>query len=83
MIIIKEASETDFLTLRQYDCLYYLIKGMTAKEIANILGLSYRTVQDHFERIKQKFNCHRRSELIFHALKITYIKNKLLLDLKN
>lgn len=79
----KEKSVKKILTLRQYDCLYYLIKGMSAKQIANTLGLSCRTVEDHISRLKEKFNCNTRFDLVSHALKIPYIKNKLFLDLQN
>ncbi|MBA2649585.1 MAG: helix-turn-helix transcriptional regulator [Legionella sp.] len=52
------------LTSRQYDCLYYLARGMTIKEIALQLKLSARTVEHYLEAIKDKLNCRTRSELI-------------------
>ncbi len=58
------AESTKMLTLRQYDCLYYLIKGMSAKQIAHTLGLSSRTVEDHLHRLKEKFHCNTRFDLI-------------------
>jgi len=83
MNITKEAFDAGFLTLRQYDCLYYLIKGMTAKQTAKMLNITDRTVHGHLNLLRQKFNCHRRSDLVSRALKVTHIKNKILLDLKN
>lgn len=56
------------LTKRQIECLYLLVKGMTMKEIAYILKLSPRTVEHYIETIKQKLNCHSRSELISKVL---------------
>jgi DNA-binding CsgD family transcriptional regulator len=52
------------LPKRQKECLYYLVKGMTIKEIAHKLTLSTRTVEHYLETIKAKFNCHTRSQLI-------------------
>jgi DNA-binding CsgD family transcriptional regulator len=52
------------LPARQRQCMYYLSKGMTIKEIACAMNLSPRTVGHYLERIKKKFNCHNRSQLI-------------------
>lgn len=52
------------LTQRQYDCLYWLSRGMTIKEIALKLKLSARTVEHYLETVKNKLNCNTRSELI-------------------
>ncbi len=65
------------LTQRQADCLFYLTKGLTAKEIAQVIKLSPRTVEDHIERVKVKFHCLSRGDLINKALTLNFIKNKL------
>lgn len=52
------------LSKREIECLYYLVRGMSAKQIANQLTLSYRTVEYYFERMKDKLSCDSRSELI-------------------
>lgn len=52
------------ITKRQQDCLHYLVKGMTIKEIAHVLGLSPRTVEHYIEALKVKLNCNSRSQLI-------------------
>ena len=57
------------LTQRQADCLYYLIKGMTMKQIARALHLSPRTVEHYLDAIKIKLNCDYRSELIEKVFK--------------
>jgi DNA-binding CsgD family transcriptional regulator len=75
-------SNTSFeygLSKRQLECLLYLVKGMTSKEIANVLNLSFRTVQCYLEILKDKLNCISRSELIRKALTIDSIKIKLFL----
>ena len=53
--------------LRQTECLYYAMRGRTATQIAGILGLSPRTVEQHLEHIKIKLNVNSRSELIDYA----------------
>lgn len=56
------------LSKRQTECLYYLTRGKTAKEIANILNLSCRTVEHYLDTIKTKWNCNSRQELLEIAL---------------
>lgn len=56
------------LTEKQENCLFLLIRGKTLKEIAKILGISYRTVECHVDAIKIKLNCHRKSEIIEKAI---------------
>lgn len=52
------------LAVRKKQCLYYLAKGMTYKEIAFTLNLSQKTVEHYVENIKIKLNCNSRSDLI-------------------
>src|SRR3990167_7824615 len=58
------------LTSRQGECLYYMLRGKTAKQIASILAISPRTVTDYIEHIKYKFNCHTKPELIDKAISL-------------
>ena len=58
------------LSARQADCLYYLTKGMTIKQIAETLSLSKRTVEHYLETVKVKLNCLSRSELVAKAFEI-------------
>ena len=41
----------------------YLAKNLTAKEIAKTLNLSFRTVEHHTDRIKNKLNVSTKREL--------------------
>jgi DNA-binding CsgD family transcriptional regulator len=65
-------NHTDFnlLSTRQRDCLYYLAKGMTLKEIGTILNLSPRTIGHYLEAVKVKLGCFSRSQLVEKALTI-------------
>lgn len=51
------------LSLRERQCLRCLLDGKTAKETAAIYKLSYRTVESHFEKIKQKLKCTYKRDL--------------------
>ena len=51
-------------TLKELDCIKYLIKGLTSREIAELLGLSPRTIEDRIEMIKNKLGCERKSQII-------------------
>ncbi len=55
---------------REKQCLYYLVRGMTAKEIGRILNLSPRTIEFYIENMKKKFSCSNRIGLIAKAYDI-------------
>ena len=38
--------------------------GKTAKEIGKALGISYRTVEKHWENIKLKVNCNNKFKIV-------------------
>lgn len=65
------------LTKIQSDCLFYLAQGMTCKEIAKAMSLSWRTVQHYTDSLKQKLKCQSKSELIRKALTLEFIKARL------
>jgi len=56
------------LSKRQAECVYYLTKGMSIKQIANILNLSPRTVGHYLEAVKDKLGCYSRAQLISKIL---------------
>lgn len=56
------------LTRRESECLFLLIRGKSAKEIALFFEISHRTVEAHIENIKQKMNVATRSELMTKAI---------------
>jgi len=61
------------LSKRQVECLYYLTKGKTYRQIAQILGISNRTVEHYIDTIKAKMNCQNKSELIEKYLQSDFI----------
>jgi|GEM_PF-3517585 len=56
---------SSFLTKREKECLDFLSKGKTAKEIAHYLGISVRTVECYLITLKRKFGAHTLAELLF------------------
>lgn len=55
------------LTLRESECLFFLLRKYTAKEIAIILNLSHRTIEHYIELLKLKFFCKTSVDLIHTA----------------
>ena len=53
---------------RQLECLFYLLRGKSANEIALTLGLSKRTIETHIENIKSKLQCDNKNKLIELAI---------------
>ncbi len=51
------------LSTRQAECLYYYVLGFSAKEIGRRLELSFRTVQNYLNTIKEKLSCETSNEL--------------------
>jgi DNA-binding CsgD family transcriptional regulator len=52
------------LSLRELQCLHLLSKGSTSKDIANLLHLSFRTVEHYLSNIRLKVDCDDKAELI-------------------
>ncbi|KTD67721.1 MULTISPECIES: LuxR C-terminal-related transcriptional regulator [Legionella] len=75
--LLPEQNANGQLTTKQVKCLYYLVKGMTIKQIGQKLNLSPRTVEDHLNAAKNKLNCYNRAELIAAALQLPIIRNQL------
>lgn len=60
------------LTTRECECVFLLIRGKTAKEIASLLSLSKRTVESYIENIKNKMNCQNKAEILVKAISNGY-----------
>jgi DNA-binding CsgD family transcriptional regulator len=71
----KERTYTTDLTLkanklstRQLECLFYILRGKSMKEIGKKLQISHRTVETHLEEIKTKLKCKKKSDLIEYSI---------------
>ena len=61
--------ERDVLTSREREVLKLTAEGYTNNEIAEKLAISPKTVDTYRQRIMEKLNLHRRSELVQYALR--------------
>jgi two-component system, NarL family, nitrate/nitrite response regulator NarL len=62
-------AECERLTPRETEVLTYLSKGFTIKEIANLMGIKWFTVNDHIKSIYKKLNVSSRAEAAVLASK--------------
>ncbi len=63
----------ELLSKREKDCVFYLLRGKTAKEISKYMNISFRTVETHIQNIKNKLGCESRSDIIEYALLQGYL----------
>jgi DNA-binding NarL/FixJ family response regulator len=63
------AFDHERLTPRESEVLTYLSKGFTIKEIANLMGIKWFTVNDHIKSIYKKLNVSSRAEAAVLASK--------------
>lgn len=59
---------SNYFSRRELECLKLYTKGKTSKEIASYLGLSYRTVENYLQHIKDKLNVSTKTELIHKTI---------------
>lgn len=64
----QERTSLDILTDREREILQLIAEGHTSKEIADMLSLSIRTVQNHRAHVMQKLGIHDRGDLIKYAI---------------
>ena len=62
----------DDLTEREIEILYYICKGLSNAEIADILSISKRTVDKHRENLLQKTQSKNTANLVIFAIKHGY-----------
>jgi DNA-binding CsgD family transcriptional regulator len=56
------------LTPRETEFLKWLAIGKTMEEISIIMNISYRTCVDYSEKLKKKFNCVSKNQIISLAI---------------
>jgi len=73
---LGQVPETKFSTLtdREVEVLRYIASGLSKKEIASLMVLSVKTVQNHSDRLMQKLEIHDRVELTRFAIREGLVK---------
>jgi DNA-binding CsgD family transcriptional regulator len=61
------------LSPRESQCLFYLIRSWSAKTIAKRLQLSPKTVEYYINRLKLKFSCKSRADLIDKLISLGFM----------
>jgi len=62
------------LSDREMEVLSCVVRGMSNKEIAKLLGISHQTVKNHVTSILRKFSVEDRTQAVVYALKRGWVK---------
>ncbi|MBI4286212.1 MAG: response regulator transcription factor [Chloroflexi bacterium] len=65
----EEKTSYEGLTSREREILRYVSEDKKNKEIAELLGISVRTVQAHRTNLMEKLGAHDRTELVKYAIR--------------
>ncbi|WP_175772850.1 response regulator transcription factor [Paraburkholderia phenazinium] len=63
-----DTETTPLLTRSEMRIAHFIAQGRTARDIAQSLNLSARTVESHTDSIKRKLNCAKKSDLFLALL---------------
>ncbi|MHB1948178.1 MAG: response regulator transcription factor [Gammaproteobacteria bacterium] len=61
------------LSERELESLFFMLRGKSAKQIAQILKLSQRTIESYAEQIKNKLGCRNKTEVLCLAIANGYM----------
>ena len=78
---VNEFISRNELSQREKDCIFYLLRGFSMKEIGKNLGISWRTVESYLNNIKFKWGCQNKKSVIDCAVAngfLSYIPKDLL-----
>lgn len=70
--VIADSDSNLDMTTRESEVLYFLLRGGTAKRIANALSISTRTAEQYIDALKNKFGVRTKSDLIERAISMGY-----------
>ena len=63
-------SLSEILTNREIQCLILYVNGLSSREIASMLDISYRTVENYVQNCKGKLHLSTKAELILKVFQI-------------
>jgi DNA-binding NarL/FixJ family response regulator len=61
------------LTPREIEIVKLIAEGKTSREIADLLFLSFRTIQNHRTRIMRKLNLKKNTDLVKYAIRMGFV----------
>jgi len=64
-----------YFTLREAECMKYIISGNTIVDTSKMLDLSHRTVEFYVNNMKAKIKCRTKSELVRYILNSDFEEN--------
>jgi DNA-binding NarL/FixJ family response regulator len=70
----KKIDEFSQLTRREREILGYIAEGYTSPQIAKMLFISKKTVENHRANIMEKLNIHDTAGLVRYAIKIKLVE---------
>ncbi|QBC31598.1 PAS domain-containing protein [Pandoraea sp. XY-2] len=70
--LIDSAPDDPGLTPRMREVLFFILRGWSAKMIAQVLSVSHRTIEMHVDVLRSKFGAHNRSELTDSGIALGY-----------
>jgi two-component system, NarL family, response regulator NreC len=59
----------EVLTARELQVLQLVAEGKSTKEVASLLGVSFKTAESHRTRIMEKLNIHETASLVRYAIR--------------
>ena len=66
------AAPGELLTVREREGIKLIAEGKSSKEIAAVLFLSFRTIQNHRSKIMRKLNLKKNTDLVKYAIQMGY-----------
>jgi len=67
--LAKSEMPADPLTSREREVLQLVAEGKSTKEVAGLLGISFKTAESHRTRILKKLNLHETAGLVRYAVR--------------
>lgn len=69
-IAVEGADDCLLLTNREREILLYISKGMSTKECADLMSISYHTASEHIQNVYRKLGVHSRAEATLEAVRM-------------
>lgn len=71
---IEQPAGRSPLTSREREVLVWICEGKTSDEIASILGISFKTVENHAQSVLEKLDVHNRAQAAAKAYQLKLVR---------